>query len=157
MITRCLLLVLVASLVGCGSSEFVPVTGVVTLDGKPVEGASVIFHRLDGDGESSVAATNAEGRFSLTTEEKPGAWIGSYEVAVRKVRTEGFPQIAEPVEVGKVLAEGEGALSGLVSETTNITEIWSVPKKYGTFETSKLKFDVTPAMEPVKLELISEP
>jgi hypothetical protein len=145
--------VLLAFVGGCKDRNFVSVTGVVTLDGKPVEGAAVIFHRLEGNGDSAIAGTDAEGRFELKTEEVSGAWVGNYEVAVRKVRTEGFPAIVATKGENE---DGAGALSGLVTDQTNITEIWDVPKQYGAFETSNLKIDVTPDMQPVKLELKSQ-
>ena len=116
----------------------------------------MIFHRLDGRGESSLAGTDADGRFTLATEEQAGAWLGKYEVAVRKVRTEGFPQIVQTKAEAEGTAEGEGALSGLVTGETNITEIWDVPKRYGAFETSELKIEITPEMGPIKLELKSK-
>jgi hypothetical protein len=134
---------------GCGTSDFVPVSGVVTLDGKPVEGASVIFHRLEGEGQSAFAGTDASGAFVLKTEDLPGAWIGNYEVAVRKVRTEGFPAIVEGFDV----VDG---LSGLITDQTNMKEIWDVPQHYGSFETSGLKIEITQGMPAVKLELKSK-
>ena len=46
----------------------VTVTGTVTLDGKAVEGANVIFHPLEGtDALASQAFTDSVGRFEMAT------------------------------------------------------------------------------------------
>src|SRR5688572_7259469 len=81
-----------ALLAGCGSGSgptTVIVTGTVTMDGKPLAGANVVFHPLDGaeTALASQAVTDAEGRFELTTHAgggkfKPGASPGSYIVAI---------------------------------------------------------------------------
>lgn len=69
----------------------VPVTGEVSLDGKPVEGALVLFFPADKSAgiKTSSAETDAEGKFTLSTHVegttyKPGAQAARYEVAVEK-------------------------------------------------------------------------
>jgi hypothetical protein len=71
----------------------VPASGVVTLDGKPLDGAQVI---LVPDGPAATGAfgtTDSSGRFSLRAyDEKEGAIPGSYKVQVSKtieVKLEG--------------------------------------------------------------------
>lgn len=137
-------LLLILGCVGCGPANFVPVTGTVLLDGKPVEGAAVVFQQLDGkkdENHLSMAATDAAGNFVLTTDEKPGAFLGNYAVSVRKVRTTGM------------VADKDG-LSGTVNPTA-IEEIWDIPQKYGRFETSGFKINVTAGMPAVELKLES--
>lgn len=78
--------------VGCGTSEFelAPVSGTVTLDGKPVAEARVIFEpRREGQaaltaGPGSDGLTDAQGRYSLTTSvgEEQGAVVGPHTVTV---------------------------------------------------------------------------
>jgi len=48
---------------GCGPKgpELAPVEGVVTLDGQPLEGATVLFH-AEGGGRPSTGTTDANGR-----------------------------------------------------------------------------------------------
>lgn len=70
------------SLTGCGI-KLVPVQGVVTLDGKPLEGATVIFTSPDGKTNGS-GMTDATGAFSITTADKLGAAPGTYKVCVTK-------------------------------------------------------------------------
>ena len=71
-------MLLVAS--GCGGNT-VPVSGVVTLDGKPVEGAAVSFTPEKSDGVGgSYGKTDAQGRYSLKTVigDKAGAAAGKH-------------------------------------------------------------------------------
>lgn len=75
---------------GCGRSgpEIAPVTGVVTLDGKPVAGKQVSFSPKDftpntQSGRSSTGITDEEGRYELYyTAQKKGALITKHEVTI---------------------------------------------------------------------------
>ncbi len=73
------------AMTGCGSSGPALVSGVVTLDGKPVEGASVSFTPASGDGlGGSYGKTDAQGRYTLRTvaTDKPGAAAGTHKVTI---------------------------------------------------------------------------
>jgi hypothetical protein len=72
----------VVCLAGCGPS-YHKVNGVVTLDGQPVEGATVTFVSEDGS-KTYSGLTDASGAFSLVSGEKQGAPAGSYKVVVVK-------------------------------------------------------------------------
>ena len=67
---------------GCGEKP-VPVNGIVTLDGKPVEGATVTFGTDDGK-RSYGGFTDASGAFSLSGGGVLGALPGTYKVTVTK-------------------------------------------------------------------------
>ncbi len=70
----------------------VPVSGVVTYKGQPVEGATVTFVSTAGK-RGAVATTDASGKFTMTTfEPKDGAIPGTYQVAIQKTVVEGAPQ-----------------------------------------------------------------
>jgi hypothetical protein len=57
---------------------------VVTLDGQPVDGATVSF--FPEQGRSSSAATDAQGRYDLVyVGSVRGATIGSHRVSIQKV------------------------------------------------------------------------
>ena len=97
LITGCLLL-LVA---GCGKPPadaptvpIHPVSGVITLDGKPVEGARVVLVNLQGAQASDISPngiTDAEGRFQISTYSvHDGAPDGGYAVTV------SWPEIKNP-------------------------------------------------------------
>lgn len=75
---------------GCGDQavsdrpETYPVSGVVTQNGTPVEGANVVFELADGS-KSAVGTTDAQGRYTLTTfEAGDGAIAGRHKVTVSK-------------------------------------------------------------------------
>src|SRR5687767_7103434 len=62
-----------------------PVTGIVTLQGKPVAGAAITFVPTAGDGVAASAITDSEGKYALTTwEAGDGARTGEYRVKVSK-------------------------------------------------------------------------
>lgn len=73
----------VAILVGCGDGRLptAPVSGVVTLDGKPVTSGAVVFtpdHGWPAQGE-----LDSDGRFVLSTyEEGDGAILGEHRIVV---------------------------------------------------------------------------
>lgn len=72
--------------VGCGPS-YHKVEVKVTLDGEPVEGATVSF-LPDGDSKALQASgsTNAQGIAVLKTVDKDGVRAGKYKVTVSKVK-----------------------------------------------------------------------
>jgi hypothetical protein len=55
--------VVVIGLTGCGPAPTI-VSGVVTLDGSPVEEATLQFYPASGDGQTSHAVTDKAGKFS---------------------------------------------------------------------------------------------
>jgi hypothetical protein len=62
-----------------------PVSGSVTVGGKPAVGATVMFFPEEGKGMNVVPSTGtvgSDGTFSLSTGGKPGAPAGRYVVAV---------------------------------------------------------------------------
>ena len=63
-------------------------TGVVTLDGKTVEGATVTFNPSGGsDQKPAVGTSGADGKYSLTTfTGGDGALPGLYKVTVSKIQ-----------------------------------------------------------------------
>lgn len=69
------------SLVGCGGGagyETAPVSGTVTLDGKPAEGVTIHFL---GEGMTAVATTDASGKYQL----ERGAVVGDNKVYFSKL------------------------------------------------------------------------
>jgi hypothetical protein len=81
-INLCLLFGVACLFVGCGPSgpEVVPVKGVVTYKGKPIEKISVVFHP-EGKGMMATGLTDAKGEFSLQTSTPgDGAMMGDYKV-----------------------------------------------------------------------------
>jgi hypothetical protein len=81
--------VLAGAEVGCSSSKIAPVSGLVTLDGKPLDGVHVGFQPIakPGDmnpGTGSYAITDANGQYTLllVDGEMPGAIVGKHRVEI---------------------------------------------------------------------------
>lgn len=97
----CLLLVLVsaAGLCGCGGGgdmpELVPLTGKVSLGGKPLENAQVMF--VPTEGRPSIAYTDASGEFEMQYKEgEPGVKPGPGKLAITTL-LEPDPDSEDPV------------------------------------------------------------
>ncbi len=91
---RFALLALVVGVWGCGNGatrqDTVPVTGLVTYNGEPVEGATVVFGAASGQDRPATGTTDGSGRFTLTTYERgDGAIAGEFTVAISKTETVG--------------------------------------------------------------------
>src|SRR5262245_40234010 len=74
---------------GCSASKIAPVSGRVTLDGKPLAGVHIGFQPIGKPGElnpgsGSYAITDADGQFRLllVDGEQPGAIIGKHRVEI---------------------------------------------------------------------------
>lgn len=75
-------------LAGCQDGDIVPASGIVTLGGKPLAGASLTTQPVAKDsrnpGLGSFAVTDAEGRFELELVKPPrkGAIVGPHRVMI---------------------------------------------------------------------------
>jgi hypothetical protein len=117
------------SIPGCGDSlGLSPVSGAVTLDGKPLADATVTFTPLEGSGDRlpSVGTTDSQGRYILWTEGETGALPGRHAVSV-VIK----PQLAE----GESLPDDRSEWK--LPETP-------VPDQYANPENSGLSFSVPP-------------
>jgi len=83
------------ALVGCNGGPAVkPVTGTVTLDGKPISGAVITFQPVEGGtGMPAVGTTDASGKYTVTdmaaTNIGSGAVAGEYRVGVMWFKPSG--------------------------------------------------------------------
>jgi hypothetical protein len=110
---------LVVASPGCGDGvKLVPVAGTVTLDGKPLEGATLSFIPIEGNAVSTAGTdiTGPEGNFQMTFKGRAGLAPGKYRVLVSKTE-----EIAPPNgrEIHPVFAKAkfERQLMGLTKET----------------------------------------
>lgn len=132
--------------VGCGSKgghlpRTVPAKGIVTLDGKPVEGAQVVLVPAAEGTTGAFGTTDASGRFSLRAyDEKDGAIPGAYKV-----------QVSKTVEVR--LEGAKGSLDG----GDPVRFDYGVPAKYTGAQTSGLKVTIPDSgIDDIKLSLSSK-
>jgi len=140
------IVVVIAMLVsGCGkpvpeyAKDLVAVSGTVTFDGEPVEGAVVSFVAQDGPSRLSAATTDAQGQFSMeTTQAGDGVLPGSYAVVISKLTMadgSAVPPDVAPMDVG---AEEQ------------------LPEKYSSFAVPTLSAKVTPSGGTFPFELTSK-
>jgi hypothetical protein len=103
--------------------------GVVTLDGKPVDGAQVILVPATEGATGAFGVTNSSGHFSLRAfEQKDGAIPGEYKV-----------QVSKTVEV-----KMEGA-KGSLDGGDPVRYEYGVPAKYTGAKTSGLSITIPDA------------
>lgn len=126
-------------LVGCGPDlpGTVPVTGTVTLDGAPVEGATVNF--LSAAGLAASGKTDAAGKFSLKTtvgsQSAEGATLGRHQVAIVKTESDG-QAMDDPKKMMEDMANNPAVTSDF--KVKNL-----IPAKYNNPTMSQLTADVT--------------
>ena len=145
----------VVAFVGCGGPKWPPTyksSGIVTLDGTPVEQASISFYPLDGQ-KPANATTDANGAFEVTSfNAGDGAMLGSFGVTIEKfpvVEIETTPG-GTPYDESMNTDEGPSA----DSEKDPVNEL---PEKYSDHEKSGLSATVTADGENVfKFELTSK-
>ncbi len=134
-------------MLGCGGggvSGLVKVTGTVTLDGQPVEGAAVSFSPAGNEGRASAGVTDAQGRFSLApVGGGQGALPGKYQVAISKTQvTGGAPTATTREEYERQMKErmAQGA-AGFQFGPPQVTHL--IPQVYSSPATSQLEAEVT--------------
>ena len=127
---------------GCNRSpNIVPVKGTVLLDGKPLEGAAVLFHP-QADERPAVGITDKRGTFHLTTRSQgDGAHVGLNKVSITKESDD--PQLTDAEEVTDA-EEG-------IQDFTLIT-----PAQYASPELSGLEIDVYPGMDSIILKMTTD-
>lgn len=132
---------------GCG--KYAPVEGVVTLDGQPLAGATVMFIPTEtspgrGGPRQANALTDGEGRFRLETVNKTGAIPATYKVMVSK---KVLPKGVKPPDRNNMM-EVMAASSRMIE---------SLPKKYTDQRLTDLVFEVTSkGAKDAEIKLYSE-
>jgi hypothetical protein len=97
-------LALIAS--GCSKGNLVSVQGIVTLEGQPVQGASVTFVPEENGGYSAGGWTDKNGVFNLTTySEGDGALPGNYRVIITKTASD--PSRGDKRQIEKMRIKGK--------------------------------------------------
>jgi hypothetical protein len=152
---------IVAIAAGCGSSAGKPVSveGLVTLDGEPVDGATVLFSPEDGKGPPASGMTGTDGVFHLTTfNTGDGAMPGKYNVTITKLAGGGGSGGPQDI-AGMSAADKAAAMARMMSGTmdkegkSNVKFKAGLPEVYGTAK-SQLKATV-PADGQIKFALRS--
>ncbi len=149
------------AILGCnqgGSSlDTVPVSGVITLDGKPVEGAVVTFAPTSTTGTAASGKTDASGRYQLTTQNPgDGALPGSYNVIVSK--TEGDSTTSSVIKPGMTDEEATRAVMEARDAAGGVDPVIKdvLPVKYKSTAESGLKAEVAPGKGEFNFDLKSD-
>lgn len=112
--------------VGCGE-RFHPVSGTVTVDGKPFDNGSITIVPSKG-GSPAYGGTNEQGEFTLETNNKAGVRPGTYKVTLQK--------FASPKKNSK-LQDDEGRKGNFDSMPKS-----AVPEKYTSLENTPISITV---------------
>lgn len=140
---------IVLALTGCGGGAALKsATGTVTYKGAPVEGVTVVF--APATGSTGYGLTDAAGKYTITTDGKPGAPIGKYNVMLSKTESaESAMPSASPADMVKGAQEmgKKGARGGSLASKAVIPAKYSLPDNGLTAEvgpdSAKNVFDFT--------------
>jgi hypothetical protein len=150
----------------------------VTLDGQPVEGATVTFMTDDGK-QSAAGSTDAAGKFSLSTNGKDGAPPGTYKVVVVKSKkmVEGESVAPDSDAYMKMMKKhaneqtksaapkvGGGSdirakmMAGMKTGVSGVSPPiqTELPQKYSSPTTTTISVKVPPDAQPVEIALKSK-
>ena len=118
------LLLAAAVCTGCGRGpKLVKATGIVKYKDKPIPSADVLM-MSDANGAPSMGRTDDQGRFTVMTDGKPGARVGSYRVAITAARNKREVSASEALT--------------MTSEQIAANREDLIPIKYNNFESSGL-------------------
>ena len=130
------MLAAMAIVAGCGESgpRLVPVSGTVTINGKPLEGAEVTFLPTESNenGQPGVDTSGPEGNIKPMTRGRAGLVPGPYKVKVIKSRVDPS---RVPAELKDDRAMAELMLNGDVA----LQPGGAPPKKKGTQGREKIE------------------
>jgi len=100
--------------IGCGKSDkpkTAPVSGTVTMEGKPLEGAVVTFYGVTGRLSPASGTTNAQGYYELGFAGNKGAEPGMYNVVIAHyTNADGTPIKADKesgMDVEQLIQQGK--------------------------------------------------
>lgn len=165
-------LLLPLAMIGCGGTSnpaTESVTGTVTLDGSPYEGAVITFVPDDASNRAAVATSKADGTYSLTTfAAGDGAQEGTYKIKVFKYdlpeggrnpyeeakKAEELADMSQEEELAAMEAaysQADAAPEGKEEKAKN-----DLPEKYADVSTSALTYTVAAGGGTYDIELKSK-
>ena len=133
--------------VGCGPSgpKTYPVTGKVTIDGKPLANCRIDFLPVDSANQAASGQIGADGTYTLYTGTTgaPGAMPGKYKVVLT-------PEAGDDASY----MGGEESENDVGAEPT-IAESGVVPKEYMDASTTPKEVEVTAGQNTINIEIQS--
>lgn len=150
-----LLLIFAAVVAGCGGSSYPPVSGKVTMDGKPVPSVTVVFTpvgsaSVQAPGPYSVGTTDEQGDFTLQTRHGDGGAVpGTHRVGIEYRDKEELSELK--FELSEADEESKPAIEKQINELkamfksrvrvpANVVYKFDVPKD----GTSSANFELKP-------------
>ncbi len=128
-------LLALALLAGCGSDAESTVSGLVTLDGAPLDRGNVTFYPIDPTiGRTATGSIQPDGQYTLRVGKTGGLNAGEYDVAVVATEPSRPSALGGPPAPGKLIT----------------------PRKYKDADKSGFNFQVAPGSNEINLELISQ-
>ena len=158
--------ILLVATVGCGDSgmTLVPLTGPITLDGKPLPFKSVMLVPIDGTpGHGAGGYSDGEGNYTLraivpgAVKDFPGCPPGRYQVVVSEPLL-GINEASFSDTAGQDTGEtDESAPAVMLLEMEPKRQVKGpIPAMYTSERTSPLAIDVVEDINVVNLELASK-
>ena len=143
--------------IGC-SSNLTKVSGKVTLDGEPVEGASLTFTLKDNPSVIGTGITNSKGEYSLVSFQGGdkairGVSPGLYLISIVKKEEDGPP--LKDTSTMSIEERVNYDMSRTGGGMTKKKFIYHIPKKYEVAENSGLSLEV-PAKGSVENDFLLE-
>ncbi|MDR3109461.1 MAG: carboxypeptidase-like regulatory domain-containing protein [Planctomycetaceae bacterium] len=126
-------------------TEFV--TGVVTLDGTPLPGATITFSPVS-EGEMASGFSDDNGSYKLSSsngDPEKGALAGEYVVTISKVEVKNYEE--NDPKAPKDLLTGRGIRS---------SQKELIPNKYRSASTSPLKVEVKKGKNTIDLAVVTK-
>lgn len=134
----------VSILLGCGIPNLGQVSGTVTYDGEPLDGATVSFMPEDSTGVFAVATTDEQGRYVLAAPIKKGmiqgALAGKYRVTISKKGVKPDPDEVL-FEQKKITYDELQTRMGRKGESAAET-FDMIPSRYGNADSSGIQVEV---------------
>lgn len=139
-----ILISIASTIAGCSGGSSIqgtyPVSGAVSYQGKPVDGATISFIGKGGE-RPATAISSANGTYDLYTLDTRGALPGNYNVVVTKVEapSTSVNNAAGFDASGKDLSMEQSA-ANVGKPNPKAKEL--LPAKYGSASTTSLTFEV---------------
>lgn len=124
----------VVLLAGCNSSDFpptVPVSGTVTMGGKPMERLSVSFLLEGAAARTGFGVTNDQGEFQISTfDQDDGALLGTHGVTISDL-PEKSAEAEENTDPTALYGQPGGMFGKQIKKKSRIPEKYANPKTSG--------------------------
>lgn len=138
------------------------VEGILTMDGSPLDGATVTFFPIDDAGLGAAGLSGPDGRYMLNSPRarlRGGALAGAYAITVTKYedatstfRTAAPDPAADPQAFAKWQAEFDDHLRRSADKPPRLL----TPKEYSETKSSGLTATVKPGRNTIDFELKSD-